>query len=120
MQIPLPGTIRIQMGIIDADHSKPVRNVLSSVMPIGIGVSLVKYAATGKPSAVGEITGEFKISDAMTGELLGAAIDKRVGGKDLKGIVDTWHNADAALQYWAQRARYVLCTGRGGTDCVKP
>jgi Protein of unknown function (DUF3313) len=120
VQNPEPGTMRIQLGIIDADSSKPVRNVLSSVMPIGIGVSLVKYGATGKPSGVGEITCEFKITDAMTGELLGAAMDRRVGGKDVKGVFDTWHNADAALKYWAQRTRYALCMGRGGTDCVKP
>ena len=120
VQIPEPGTMRIQIGIIDADSSKPGRNILSTVMPIGIGLSLVKYGATGKQSGVGEITGECKVTDAMTGELLGAALDRRVGGKDVKGIVDTWHNADAALKYWAQRARYVLCTGRGGTDCVKP
>jgi hypothetical protein len=120
VQAPEPGTMRIQLAIIDADSSKPVRNLTSSVMPIGIGLSLVKYAATGKQSGVGEITGEIKITDAMTGELLGAALDRRVGGKNPKGIWDTWYNADSALQYWAQRASYVLCTQRGGTDCVKP
>ena len=52
---PEPGTIRLQMAIVDADKSKPVRNLLSSVMPIGIGLSIVKYAATGKQSGVGEI-----------------------------------------------------------------
>jgi hypothetical protein len=119
-QTPEPGTMRIQMAIIDADSSKPVRNVLSSIMPIGIGLSLVQYGATGKPSGVGEITGEIKVTDAMTGELLGAAFDRRVGGKNPEGIVDTWYNADAALKYWAQRVRYVLCTERGGTECVKP
>ncbi|HSA77802.1 MAG TPA: DUF3313 family protein, partial [Nitrospirota bacterium] len=61
-----------------------------------------------------------KITDAMTGELLGAAMDRRVGGKDVKGVFDSWHNADAALKYWAQRTRYALCMGRDGSDCVKP
>jgi len=117
---PEPGTMRVQMAIVDADASKPVRNVLSTVMPIGMGVSLAKYGATGKQSGVGEITAEFKITDAMTGELLGAGLDRRVGGKDVKGMFDTWHNADAALRYWAQRMSYVLCTGRGGTNCQKP
>jgi hypothetical protein len=93
---------------------------LSSITPIGIGLSLVKYGASGKPSGVGEITGEFKLTDAMTGELLGAAIDRRVGGKDVSGVFDTWHNANEALKYWAARARYVLCTGRGGSNCKKP
>jgi hypothetical protein len=117
---PEPGTMRIQFAIIDADSSKPVRNVLSSIMPIGIGLSLVKYAATGKQSGVGEISAEVKVTDAMTGTLLGAALDKRVGGKDPKGIVDTWYNADQALAYWAKQVRYVMCTERGGSDCVKP
>ena len=117
---PEPGTMRIQMAIVDADPSQPARNVMSTVLPIGMGISLVKYAATGKQSGVGEITVEFKLSDAMSGELLGAALDRRVGGKDAKGHFDSWHNADAALQYWAQRMRYVLCTGRGGSECEEP
>lgn len=120
VQSPEPGTMRIQMAIVDADSSKPVRNVTSSILPIGIGLSLVTYAATGKTMGVGEITVEFKATDAMTGELLGAGLDRRVGGKDVTGVYDTWHNADAALKYWAQRGRYVLCIERGGTNCVKP
>ena len=47
----------------------------------------MKYGASGKQSGVGEITGEFKVTDAMTGELLGAALDRRVGGKDVKGVL---------------------------------
>jgi len=97
-----------------------VRNTLSSVMPIGIGLSVVKYAATGKQSGVGEITMEMKITDAVSGELLGAALDRRVGGKTPTGIVDTWYNADEGLKYWAKRLSFALCDMRGGTNCVKP
>ena len=53
---PDPQTLRVQLAIIDADTSKPVRNFLSTFMPIGMGLSLVKYAATGKQSGVGEIS----------------------------------------------------------------
>jgi len=121
VQAPEPGTFRVQMAIIDADNSKPVRNTLSSVMPIGIGLSVVKYAATGKQSGVGEITVEMKVTDAASGELLGAALDRRVGGKTPEGIVDTWYNADEGLKYWAKRLAFVLCDMRGGgTNCVKP
>ena len=117
---PEPGTIRLQMAIVDADKSKPVRNLLSSVMPIGIGLSIVKYAATGKQSGVGEITAEMRATDAVTGQLLFAALDRRVGGKAAEGIWDTWYNADSALQYWAKRSAYVICTQRGIPTCVKP
>ena len=117
---PEPGTIRLQMAIVDADKSKPVRNLLSSVMPIGIGLSIVKYTATGKQSGVGEITAEMRATDAVTGQLLFAALDRRVGGKAAEGIWDTWYNADAALQYWAKRSAYVICTQRGIPTCEKP
>ena len=117
---PEANCLRLQMAITDADKSKPVRNFLGTFMPIGMGVSLVKYSATGKPTGVGEITGEFKFTDAMSGELLGAAVDRRVGGTAPKGIVDTWYNADEAMKFWAKKARYALCLDRGGVNCENP
>ena len=117
---PGPEVMRVQMAIIDADTSKPVRNLLSSVNPVGMAVSAVRYGATGKQSGVGEISVEYQFTDASTGELLGAAVDRRVGGKAAQGIWDTWYNADEALQYWAQKVRYDLCAKRGGTNCQKP
>ena len=117
---PAPGTMRVQMAIVDADSSKPVRNTLSTIVPVGMALSLVKYTATGKQAGVGEITVEMKITDASTGELLGAALDRRVGGKELSKLWSGWHNADDALQYWAKRLSFVLCQQRGGANCVKP
>ncbi|MBE0603479.1 MAG: DUF3313 domain-containing protein [Deltaproteobacteria bacterium] len=117
---PEPETLRVQMAILDAEAGSPVSNIMSSVVPIGLGISAIKGAATGKQTGVGEITAEFKIADAVTGELLGAAVDRRVGGKAAGGMTDSWYNADAAMKYWARRARFVLCTERGARDCVKP
>lgn len=117
---PEPGTIRVQMAIIAADSSKPVRNLLATVLPVGAAISAVKYAATGKPSAVGEITVEMEFTDAVSNEILGAALDKRVGGMNIQGTWDSWLTADDALNYWAKRTAYVLCDARGGKGCVKP
>jgi hypothetical protein len=117
---PAPGTLRVQMAIVDADSSKPVRNTLSTIVPVGMALSLVKYTATGKQAGVGEITMGMKITDASTGELLGAALDRRVGGKELSKLWSGWHNADDALQYWAKRLSFALCDMRGGANCVKP
>jgi hypothetical protein len=120
VKTPEPNTLRVQMAIIDADSSKPVRNTLSTLLPIGMALSVVKYGATGKQSGVGEITAEMKITDANTGELLGAALDRRVGGKELSKLWSSWDNADDALQYWAKRLSYSLCDMRGGANCVEP
>jgi hypothetical protein len=120
VKTPDPAAMRIQMAIIDADSSKPVRNLMSSVIPMSIGISALKYVVTGKQSGVGEISGEFRITDATTGELLGAALDRRVGGKAAQGIWDTWYNADEALKYWAKKGRFLLCKKRDGKDCEQP
>jgi hypothetical protein len=117
---PDPDALLVQMAIIDADSSKPVRNTLSTIVPVGIALSLVKYTATGKQAGVGEITAQVAITAANTGELLGAALDRRVGGKELTNLWSGWHNADDALQYWARRLSFTLCDMRGGANCVKP
>lgn len=117
---PEPGAMRVQMAIVDADTSKPVRNTLSTFVPVGMVLSWIKYSAVGKQSGVGEITAEMKVTDASTGQLLAAALDRRVGGKELSTLWSSWANADAALKYWAQQSAYGLCTQRGGSNCVKP
>jgi hypothetical protein len=118
---PEPGAMRVQMAITDADSSKPVRNTLSTFVPVGMVLSLVKYSATGKQSGVGEISVEMLITDVSTGELLGAALDRRVGGKEVNKLWSSWANANAALEYWAQQLRFVFCDMRGdGVKCVKP
>lgn len=117
---PEPGTMRIQMAIIDVKRSAPVRMVLSSATPIGLGLGAVKFAATGKQTGVGEVTAEIRATDAMTGQLLAAGYDRRVGNKQLEGLYDTWSDADRALQYWAKKGSYFICHLKGGKDCVPP
>ena len=117
---PGPGTLRVQFAIVSAEKSGAVTNFLTTIVPVGMVLSTGKYAATGKPMGVGEITGEGRITDASTGELLAAALDKRVGGKQLRGVFNTWQDADSGLQYWAELMRYRLCQFRGGASCAKP
>jgi hypothetical protein len=116
---PGPGTFRVQLAIVSAEKSGAVSNFMTTIVPVGMVLSAGKYAATGKPIGVGEITGEMRITDASTGELLAAALDKRVGGKQLRGVFTRWQDADSALQYWAELMRYRLCQFRGGADCEK-
>lgn len=117
---PEPGAMRVQWAIIDADSSKPVRNTISTISPIGIGLNIVKMSVTGKQMGVGEITLQVKVTDPVSGELLGAALDRRVGGKTITKLWSSWYNADEALKYWAKKMRFALCDTRGGTNCVKP
>ncbi len=49
-----------------------------------------------------------------------AALDRRVGEKDLSGLVDGWYHSDQALQHWARQIGFLLCTHMKDEGCQKP
>jgi hypothetical protein len=84
-------------------------------------LSQVRGLITGKPGFVGEASAEAKVTDGQTGDLLIAAVDRRVGGKSIAGApIDSWDDVRKAYQYWAQQFRYRLCVERGDTGCTPP
>lgn len=117
---PAPGVLDVQMALTDAQASNPALDTVSTVMPMGLAASTLTGVVTGKPSFVGEAQAEGRILDGGSGELLAAAVDRRVGGKSVAGSVDSWSDVDAAFQYWAQQLRYRLCTERGAGGCIPP
>lgn len=118
---PEPGAMRIQIAITKAEESMPVADVVSSVIPQLRATSLVKDFVTGKPSFVGEASIEAKVTDAVTGELLVAGVDRRVGKKDLSAeSFNSWGDVNQALEFWAAKSTWRLCKLKGRSDCEKP
>lgn len=116
-----PDVLHIQLALTDAQKSNPTMDTISTVVPIGLAVSEITGLVTGKPSFVGEASGEARLLDGASGELLAAAVDRRVGGKALGGDpVNSWDDVGRSFSYWAKQMRYRLCTNRGGADCVPP
>jgi len=128
-----PNTLRIQGAIVDARESGGKLEAVSYIpVPVGVpGATLIliklKEKATGKPPFVGEVTGEVKYTDAQTGEVVAALVDRRVGERSYpvvgifsKSTYNTWNDVDEAIRYWAERLRFDLCQRRGGTNCVEP
>jgi hypothetical protein len=117
---PEPGSMRIAIAITTAESSYPVLDTVSTIVPIGLGISTLKAIATGKPAFVGEASVELRSADAVSGELLFEAVDSRVGTKNPTEFWNKWEDVDTAFQYWADRLGYKLCTERGATGCVAP
>jgi hypothetical protein len=115
-----PGVLRIQVALTEAQASNPTMDTISSIVPQALLISSAKGLATGKPGFVGEASAEAKVTDGATGELLAAAVDRRVGGKSLGGSTDSWNDVRQSFVFWAQQFRYRLCTERGDTDCQPP
>ena len=57
---------------------------------------------------MGKASGEGKITDAKSGELLLAGVDRRAGSKNVKGSFNAWNDVEEVNLYWAYQVRYPL------------
>ena len=98
---PGPGVIKVSAALTDATSAVPVLRSISVVVPQARAVSLIKMAATGTYAFVGSAQGAVKLNDSVTGQLLAAAVDKRVGGTAVTNVtVWQWGDAEHAMDYW--------------------
>ena len=100
---PGPDVMRVRVAITDLQLPIRTLNAVTSVVPAGIAISLIKKGITGKSTGVGEISMEFELLDSQSNERLAAAVDRRAGGK-----VDSMTklgNAEDSFKFWAQRLR---------------
>ncbi len=99
---PGPGTIKLSVALTDATSAVPVLRSISVIVPQARVLSAIKMAATGTYAFVGSAQGAAKLNDSVTGQLLAAWADKRVGGTSIKNAdVFQWGDAENAIDYWA-------------------
>jgi hypothetical protein len=111
---PGPNVLRIRAAITEAGKSNVGLNIFSTIVPQAILLSGAKKLATGTNSFVGAASVEGKITDSNTGEILAAMVDRRAGGKSLKGAMNAWNDVEQAFQYWAERLSQRLREMRAG------
>ncbi len=102
---PGPGTVRFRFALTEAGKSFVPLDMLSTVIPVGRVLSAGKSLATGTHGFVGSASVEAELTDAQTGELLAAAVDRRVGGKTLRGVTNSWNDVQQSFKVWAERLR---------------
>ncbi|MGC1676854.1 MAG: DUF3313 domain-containing protein [Candidatus Binataceae bacterium] len=99
---PGPGVLKLSAGLTDATSAVPVLRSVSVIVPQARALSLIKMAATGTYAFVGSAQGALKLNDSVSGQLLAAAVDKRVGGTSVTNVVVfQWGDAEHAIDYWA-------------------
>ena len=99
---PGPGVLKVSVALTDATSAVPVLRSVSVVIPQARLLSAVKMLATGTYAFVGSAQGAMKANDSVSGELLAAALDERVGGTSVKNVtVFQWGDAENAIDYWA-------------------
>jgi hypothetical protein len=113
---PAAGAMRLQVAITDAQTATPVLRTVSMVVPQARALNTLKYAATGTYAFVGAAQGEAELTDSMSGQVLAAVMDRRVGGGSLKTAAQ-WSLGDAqnAMDQWAQLLTDRLSAWTAGT-----
>ena len=117
---PGPATLRVQVAVTHVSEGSSTMQAISSVIPIGIGASYMTDWVTGKPPFTGEASIEVKIIDSRTGELLGAAVDRRIADRNMASVMSTWDAVVKVEEIWAKLFAFRLCQERGEKDCVPP
>jgi hypothetical protein len=118
---PAPGALAVRVAILNGRQANIALKVAKNIAPFAGLADFAWTLATGKPGFVGEVSFEYMIRDAVTGELLGAGADRRVGGTQIsKATFTTWGDVEKILNYWSELTAYRLCLDRAAGGCVKP
>lgn len=112
-----PGVLRLQAAMTDAETATPVLRSVSMIIPQAHLLSNLKYLTTGTFPFVGGAQAEMKITDAVTGEVLAEAVDKRIGGGSFTtGFQWQWGDAENAIDKWCEMAAERLSAWTSGAE----
>lgn len=111
-----PGVMKLTIAMIDAKTAMPVLRSISMIVPQAHMLSNLKYLATGTFPFVGGAQVEAKITDSVSGDLLAAVADKRIGGGNVKaGFQWQWGDAENVIDKWCERSAERLYSWTTGT-----
>ena len=106
-----PDVLRVRLAITDIETSNPAMSGITTVLPVGLAISVAKKATTGSYTGVGGASMEVEILDSLSNERLIAAIDTFNGSK-MSGFSKLGATKEA-LEFWAKRLRITLDKAHG-------
>ena len=119
---PTPGkkTLRIRIGLTNAEASRVVLDAISTIVPqLRVGTKLTSYVS-GKPAFTGRSAFMFRVMDAQAARTVAMGADARVGERTISGLTDKWSDVTEAFEYWAEVGAYRICTEKKQPNCERP
>ena len=111
---PGPGVLRARFAITDVKSAIPVLASITSVMPYGLALSIVKKGVTGTHMNIGGASMEAEFLDAQTKDRLAVVIDERSGAKyKVQKGMTKWGYTEDVFNTWAKRLRKFLDEAHG-------
>ncbi len=103
---PGPDVARIRFAIVDLKQSRPAVSAITSAIPIGLGVSLVRKGATDSWSGSGSTTSQWMVIDSLSNEVIAVAEDRYQAGFTER--FTKWGSSEDAFKHWGKRLRKVI------------
>lgn len=98
-----PGVMKIEVALLDAEAATPGMRSITMVIPQARLLSTGSYAVTGKYPFAGGGQAAAKFTDSVSGEILGAAVDRRVGGGSITTAAQwQWGDAENVITAWSE------------------
>lgn len=98
---PGPDVARLKLAIIGLKQSRPVASAVTTVIPVGLAVSVVKKGATGAWTGSGATQAELMALDSRTNEVIGVAYDEYKAGFTER--FSKWGSVEEAFKFWGER-----------------
>jgi hypothetical protein len=108
--------VRLQLALSQVSGTAPpILRTISLAVPPARVESTAQYGVTGSYAFVGQMQGEALVSDSVTGTVLTAAIEPRIGGGPPATAAQwQWSGAQQALNAWAAQIARRLDELRSG------
>jgi len=114
-----PGVMKLSVAMTDAETATPVLRSISMLVPQAHMLSNLKYLATGTFPFVGGAQGEGKITDSVSGDLLAAFADKRIGGGNaMTAFQWQWGDAENTINKWCETLAARLSSWTSGSAAL--
>ena len=118
---PSPGTLKLRVALTSVSESSATVDTISTVAPYIVNpLRNAAASISGESPFVGEASVEAEVTDAMSGEVLLARVERRVGARGMRTTTKRWRDVEEILWYWGESVRYRLCKLRGDEKCSQP
>ena len=98
---PGPDVVEVRFAIIDLKKSYPVFSGVTSVLPIGLALNLLKRPVTGRWTGGGSTIAQLMGKDSVTGEVIAVAQDNYEAG--FWERFSRYGSAEDAFEAWGEK-----------------
>jgi len=98
---PAPDVLRVRAAIVGLKQSSPVLSGITTVIPVGLGISVISKGASGSWTGSGLTRAEVLFIDSTTNKVIAAGTDEYTAGFTER--YTKWGSVEDAFKYWAER-----------------